>query len=363
MLYFIKGVFWDNTIGNYLLFFAFLLLGLLFKSALAWLIIKPIAKLLDKIWDDFEPTVFLKLVRKPFSMLLFLGFVFFAFLQIKFPSEHLVIFSGKLDFNIIAQKFFQASLIVVIFWILIRFCSFLGEMLMKKADREENKFAVQLVPFMIDSLKVLVIFFGFLIILANVFKVNILGLLAGLSIGALALALAAQETLSNLLGSITIFVDKPFKVGDLISVGGIIGTVEKVGFRSTRVRTLEKSYVTIPNKKMVDTELDNLSERTFRRLDFNIGVTYSTTSQQIKSIVEDIQKFVDESNETDEKGHVKFFEFGGSSLNIRVIAFSTVLDWAGFLNFKETLNHKIVEIVSKHGSSFAFPSMSVYMEK
>jgi MscS family membrane protein len=319
--------------------------------------------LLDKIWDDFAPDRFVQLVRKPFSMLIFLGFVFFAFLQIKFPSEHLVVFSGKIDLNIIAQKLYQASLIVVVFWIFVRLCSFLGEMLMKKADREENKFAVQLVPFMIDSLKVLVIVFGLLIILANVFKINILGLLAGLSIGALALALAAQETLANLLGSVTIFVDKPFKVGDLISVGGIIGTVEKVGFRSTRVRTLEKSYVTIPNKKMVDTELDNLSERTFRRLDFNIGVTYSTTSQQIKAIVDDVQKFVDESNETDEKGHVKFFEFGDSSLNIRVIAFSTVLDWAGFLNYKETLNHKIVEIVHKHGSSFAFPSMSVYMEK
>jgi len=363
MLDFLEGVFWGNTIGSNLLFLAFLALGLLFKSTLAWLILKPSSRLLDKIWDDFAPDRFVQLVRKPFSMLIFLGFVFFAFLQIKFPSEHLVVFSGKIDLNIIAQKLFQASLIVVVFWIFVRLCSFLGEMLMKKADREENKFAVQLVPFIIDSLKVLVIIFGLLIILANVFKVNILGLLAGLSIGALALALAAQETLANLLGSITIFVDKPFKVGDMISVGGITGAVEKVGFRSTRVRTLEKSYVTIPNKKMVDTELDNLSERTSRRLDFNIGITYSTKSEQIKAIVEDIQKFLDESEETDDNGYVRFFGFGDSSLNIRVIAFVTILDWAGFLNYKETLNHKIVEIVHKHGSSFAFPSMSVYMEK
>ncbi len=363
MFDFFENVFWGNNIYAYLLFFLFLLMGVLLKSVLARLILRPASKFFDRLWDDFDPGRFVELIRKPFSILLLLAFVSLAFLQIRFPSDHLVLFSGKLNMNVVFQKLFLVLLMATIFWFFLRLMSFIGEMFLKHADREENKFALQLVPFFMNFSKILIIIFGFLIILANVFNVNILALLAGLSIGGLALALAAQETLANLLGSITIFIDKPFKVGDLISVGGITGNVEKVGFRSTRVRTLEKSFVSIPNKKMVDTELNNLSERTSIRLDFNVGLTYSTTSQQIKRIVEEIQKFIDKSEETDENGRVRFVEFGSSSLNIRVVAFVMALDWTGFLNHRETLNHKIIEIVNKHGSSFAFPTTSVYLEK
>ncbi len=363
MFDFFENGFWGNTIGNYLLFFLFLIIGVLVKSVLARLLLRSTSNLFDKLWDDFDPVRFVELIRKPLSILFFLGFIAVAFLQIKFPSEHLVLFAGKLDVNVVAQKLFWIVLIISVFWVFVRFISFMGETLLKKSDREENKFAAQLLPFLVDFVKILVVIFAILIILANVFKVNILALLAGLSIGGLAIALAAQETLANLLGSVTIFIDQPFKVGDLISVGGITGTVEKVGFRSTRVRTLDKSFVSIPNKKMVDTELNNLSERTSWRLNFLIGLTLSTTSDQIRSIVEDIQSFIDQSQETDENGRVRFLEFGASSFNIRVMAFVTVLDWTGFLNYQETLNHKIIEIVQKHGSKFAYPSTSVYLEK
>ena len=118
--------------------------------------------------------------------------------------------------------------------------------------------------------------------------VNIIALTTGLGIGGIALAMASKESLENLLGSFTIFLDQPFTVGDTVTVGSITGTVEKVGFRSTRIRTFDKSIVTVPNKKMIDAELDNLGMRPVRRVKFNIGLTYETSIEQMKLIVADI---------------------------------------------------------------------------
>ena len=175
--------------------------------------------------------------------------------------------------------------------------------------------------------------------------------------------MASKESLENLLGSFTIFLDRPFTVGDIVSIGTITGVVEKVGFRSTRLRTFDKSLVTVPNKKMVDAELDNLGLRPVRRAKFNLGLTYDTSQNQIKKIVEEIQNMIDEHPMTNQDGRVRFMEFGGSSLDIMVIFYVDSADWDDFINTKEDINYKIMEIVEKHNSSFAFPSRSIYIEK
>ncbi|MBA3900887.1 MAG: mechanosensitive ion channel family protein, partial [Bacteroidetes bacterium] len=204
---------------------------------------------------------------------------------------------------------------------------------------------------------------GIFLILSGVFRLDIGTLVAGIGIGGLALALAAKESLENLLASFTIFLDKPFVLGDLVQVGGILGVVEKVGFRSTRLRTLERSFLTIPNKKMVDTELDNLSLRTFRRARFSVGLIYQTTQEQISLIVNDIQEFIDQHPNTNQEGKVRFTEFGSSSLDIMVQYFVDTMDWDVFLNVKQEINFKIMEIVKKHGSDFAYPSTTVFLNQ
>ena len=128
----------------------------------------------------------------------------------------------------------------------------------------------------------MVVIFGVLIILGNIFGIEITALAAGLGIGGVAVALASKESLENLLGSFTIFFDQPFTVGDIVTVGNITGLVEKVGFRSTRIRTFDKSLVSVPNKKMVDADLDNLGKRDVRRVKFYLGLTYDTKIDQIK---------------------------------------------------------------------------------
>src|SRR5690606_8731849 len=115
----------------------------------------------------------------------------------------------------------------------------------------------------------------------------------------------------------TIFLDHPFVVGDLVQVGEITGTIEKIGFRSTRIRTIEKSYVTLPNKSMIDKPLDNLTLRTFRRVTFEVMLTYATTPEQMRAVCQEIQAYIDHHPRTNEDGQVRFYRLGPHSKDIR----------------------------------------------
>ena len=148
-----------------------------------------------------------------------------------------------------------------IFLIVKRLITFFGILLQKRNEESENKMDDQLVPFAIEIIKFFSYIFLIFIILGEVFNVNATGLITGLGIGGIALAMASKESLENLLGSFTIFLDKPFTVGDVVTVGNVTGPIEKVGFRSTRIKTFDRSIVTVPNKKMIDAELDNLGLR------------------------------------------------------------------------------------------------------
>ena len=145
----------------------------------------------------------------------------------------------------IISKAFNFLLLLIVFWIINRSIDFIGFKLKNRASETESKVDDQLIPFAVDMAKVITIVLGIVMILGNVFDVNIAALVTGLGIGGVAFALASKESLENLLGSFTIFFDKPFTVGDAVTLGGVTGVVEKVGFRSTRIRTFDKSIVTI----------------------------------------------------------------------------------------------------------------------
>jgi MscS family membrane protein len=152
-------------------------------------------------------------------------------------------------------------------------------------------------------------------------------------------------------------------VGDIVKVGTVTGVVEKVGFRSTRIKTFDRSIVTVPNKKMVDAELDNLGLRPVRRVKFHIGLTYSTSTDQIKEIVKEIQEMINIHPKTNDDGKVRFQEFGASSLDILILYYVDSPKWEDLINAKEDINYKIMDIVKKHNSDFAFPSTSVYLQQ
>jgi MscS family membrane protein len=265
--------------------------------------------------------------------------------------------------RLVLHRTYLAFISIVITWIALRFVSFLGLLLYARAELTDSKSDDQLVPFVTEILKIIVIIFGIFFLMGAVFKIDIAALVAGLGIGGLALALAAKESLENLLASFTIFFDKPFMIGDLITVNGYTGTVEKIGFRSTRIRTLEKSYLTIPNLQMVNDVLDNLSLRTFRRVSFNIGLTYETSETQIKSIVLEIQSFIDQHPNTNQEGEIHFMDFSSSSLDIMVLYFIDTMDYRQYLIIKEEINYEIMRIVKANNASFAFPTQTIQITK
>ena len=359
---FLNSEFLENSIKSYVIFGSILLFGLLFKSLFSSYLRKIIYKVVGDKSNADGKSEFDNLLKKPLNYFLLIIILYFAFDALSFPNSWGLAESNEFGVKMVIDKGVAFLFIATIFWTLLRVVDYVGLRLKHKAEKTESKVDDQLIPFAVEIGKVLVVIFGLLIILGNVFDVDVTALAAGLGVGGVAVALASKESLENLLGSFTIFFDKPFQVGDAITLGNITGIVEKVGFRSTRVRTFDKSLVTIPNKNLVNAELDNLGLRPVRRIKFNIGLLYSTSVDQIKSIVDDIQKLLDEHPDTNQEGKVRFLEFGDSSLNIMVLYFTNGPDWEVMINTQQEINFKIIEIVKKHGSDFAFPTRSLYLE-
>ena len=361
-LEFLQIEFLENSIKSYIIFGSILLLGLLLKSLISSYLRKIIYKLVGDKSNADGKSEFDQLLKKPLNYFLLIIILFFSFNSLSFPESWNLASSDEVGIKMILDKGVSLLILLTVFWTLLRVVDYVGVRLKYRAEKTESKVDDQLIPFAIEIGKVLVVIFGVLIILSNIFDVNVAALAAGLGVGGVAVALASKESLENLLGSFTIFFDKPFQVGDVITVGAITGVVEKVGFRSTRVRTFDKSVVTVPNKNLVNAELDNLGLRPVRRVKFNIGLLYNTSVDQIKNIVNDIQKLLDEHPDTTQEGKVRFLEFGDSSLNIMILYFTNGPDWEVMINTQQEINFKIIEIVKKHGSDFAFPTRSIYFE-
>ena len=360
---FLNYEFLGNSIADYIYFLSSFLVGLLLIIPFRLFISRLLFRLFGKDNSDNDNKKFNSLLKKPLQYFLTLLVLYFSVKFISLPEFLNSTEEGSLNLAKYFDKAFNFLLLVTIFWTINRSIDFVGYKLKNKALETESKVDDQLIPFAIDIAKVLTIVLGVVMILGNVFDVNVTALVTGLGIGGVAFALASKESLENLLGSFTIFFDKPFTVGDIVTLGGVTGIVEKVGFRSTRIRTFDKSVVTVPNKNIISTELDNLGARPVRRVKFNIGVTYDTSVENIKNIVDDIQKLVDDHPMTNQEGKVRFLNFGASSLDIMVLYYVDSPDWEVLIDAQQKINFQIIDIVNKYKCEFAFPSTSVYIEK
>ena len=349
--------FLGNSIKDYIYFFGIILIGLIFKKLISKYLSNILYKVVGKKDNNVGIDKFDELLTKPIGFFIVLCFIYFGASYVSYPS-----FIDE-NFQSIFSKIFSLFLIYAIYKIFVKVIDYIGLILKQRAAETENKMDDQLIPFAIEIGRILVVIFALFFILGNVFDINITALATGLGIGGIAIAMASKESLENLLGSFTIFFDRPFTVGDVVKVGAVTGLVEKVGFRSTRIKTFDKSVVTVPNKKMIDAELDNLGLRPVRRVKFHIGLTYDTSTEQIKNIVSDIQEMINSHEKTNEEGKVRFQEFGASSLDIMVLYYVNSPKWEDLIDVKEDVNYKIMDIVKKHNSDFAFPSSSVYLHQ
>lgn len=361
---------WGNTNQAFLIFIASILIGLLFKGIISKYLSHYLYKIIRKKETKIGVDKFDTLLTKPISFFIMLIIIYVGASGINLPSEWPK--EGEFGIKMILSRGFSLIFIYALFRIFLRIVDFIGLIANQKAKETENKMDDQIVPFAIEIIKFIIWLIFISCILSYVFGIEITALIAGLGIGGIALAMASKESLENLLGSFTIFLDKPFTVGDMVTVGPITGRVERVGFRSTRIRTFDRSLVTVPNKKMIDAELDNLGLRPVRRVKFSVGLTYETSVEQIKKIVDDIQNMIDNHPRTtdqegakskDQDARVRFDEFGSSSLDILVLYYVNSPKWEDLIDVREEINYKIMEIVRKHGSDFAFPSTTVYLQK
>lgn len=232
--------------------------------------------------------------------------------------------------------------------------------LMDVAAKTASTYDDQLVPFASKAVKTLVVILGVLLVLQS-FGLNVMSLLAGLGLGGLALALAAQDTAANLFGSITILVDHPFKVGDWVKIKDIEGTVEEVGFRSTRIRTFYNSVITIPNAMMAKETIDNLGVRPFRRIRQILGVTYETPPDKIEQFCEQIRYLIKQHPKViPETVVVNFNNYSASSLDILVNFHLQVFTGAEELENQQAIFVDILKTAAIMEVDFAYPTQTVY---
>ena len=361
---FLQRTFLGNTLESYSWCIGIILIGLIFKKLVSKILTYFVFKFLQKYSNGIGYNQLLVLLVKPLGAFVFIVSLYFAFNSLDFPPEWNFAPINQFGLRMFIYRSFGITMIAIITWVVLRIIDFFGLVLIHRSSLTASKSDDQLVPFIIESFKVIVTILSCFFILGTVFKLNIASIIAGLGVGGLAIALAAKESLENLLGSFTIFLDKPFVVGDLIRVGTLEGHVEKIGFRSTRLRTIEKNYVTVPNKILVDSELDSLSLRIQRRAKFNVRLTYETTPEKFKAIVADIQLFIEQHKHTlVGETRVRLNEFDSSAINIMVLYFVDTLEYDVYLNVREEINYKIIEIVQSHGSNFAYPTTTVLMKK
>jgi MscS family membrane protein len=328
--------------------------------------------LFKRIEPDTKPKVFIEMLLKPVEFLIILIVIYLSINQLDYPLNEVIFRRTSLIDNVptlyelkvvqVVDKLILLLFIISAFWILLRIIDFIAHVFKYKALFSLSKSDDQMVPFIKELSKIITVIFAFFVILGTVFNLNVATIIAGLGIGGIAVALAAQDSLQNLLGSFTIFADKPFLVGDLVRIDKFEGTVEKVGFRSTVIRTLDKTLVIIPNKKMVDSPLENLSLRNLWRMKFNIGLRYDTSAEVMQKISEQIQKVVNDHPATSDDTLVTFDSFGDSSLNIQVLYFIAIVDYNEYMRIRQDLNYKIIAIVEENGADFAFPTQTVFNE-
>ncbi|MES9962245.1 MAG: mechanosensitive ion channel family protein [Candidatus Sedimenticola sp. 20ELBAFRAG] len=248
-------------------------------------------------------------------------------------------------------------------WAAYRLVDLVSARLIQRAVKTENKLDDALVPLIPKTLKIFVTVIGFVFIADNL-NVDISSLLAGLGLGGLAFALAAKDMVQNLFGSVTVLMDRTFTVGDWIVVDDKEGTVERIGFRSTRIRTFYNSLVTIPNSKFITAKVDNMGERRYRRLSCKLSLTYDTPPDRIEAFCEGVRELVRQHPYMrKDYYHVYLNEFAASSLDVLLYVFWETPEWNTELRERHRFMLDILRLAQRLGVEFAFPTQTLYMRQ
>lgn len=348
---FLKTTLWGNELWKYVfsliyIFLAFYVSKLLDYLTRVWL--KKLAARTQTTFDD----LLLELLNGPVKIVAFIIFLRIGLDVFEWP---------ELVQKVLAKGFTVIVAISLTYMVLKFIDLIMSYWRQRVAAKEDDAFNKQLFPIIRKSLKVFIIAIAALVTLDNI-GVNITTAIASLSIGGLAVGLAAQDTLANLFGGISIFLDKPFRIGDRVQVDSVDGPVESIGLRSTRVRNLDGHLITIPNKTMGNATITNISARPNIKTVMNIGVTYDTPVEKVKRAL----KIIEEVYKNHPKSFnciISFNKFESSSLNILVVHWWNSTDFVEYLGGIQEMNLSLKERFDAEGISFAFPTQTLYVKQ
>ena len=329
------------------------LLIFFFVKKVSFFILNRIQHQITKHDANIEVRAVLKKLAHPISLLVAIKFV-----DIVFPS---------LQFSLAINTwvFLTINIAETVFWIYVflKLVKVIMQIYKEFTDKTQSKLDDQLVPILNNILTGIVLVFGFFKVL-QLFGVDTTTILAGATIGGLAFALASQDTVKNFIGTVAIFLDKPFHIGDWIVAGEVTGTVEEVGFRSTRIRAADTTVFQIPNSKLSEMVINNAGVRLFRRYGTTLGLRYDTPPELIEAFVQGIRKIIMAHPQTRKEGFVvEFSGFGDSALEIMVNVFFVSLAWDVEQASKHKLHMAIVKLAYALGVDFAFPSTTLMIEQ
>lgn len=248
-------------------------------------------------------------------------------------------------------------------WVAYNLVDVVAAYIAARATLTETKLDDLLVPLVRRSLKIFVVAFG-LVFIADSLNINITSLVAGIGLGGLAVALAAKDTVENLFGSLTVILDRPFHVGDWVVIGEVEGTVETVGFRSTRIRTFYNSLVSLPNSRLISTFIDNYGARRYRRIKTYLSLTYDTPPEKVEAFCEGVRELLRQHPYT-RKDYFQVYlnQFSAHSLDVLLYCFHETPDWNTELRERHRLFLDILRVADRLQVTFAFPTQTLHLHE
>lgn len=340
--------FLGNTLWDYFVCLIILILGIIIILILKKIVFKRLRNWSKKTETDLDDFL-IENLQKKLVPLLYFGIFYLALYGLKLnpaikKGVHLI---GIVLLTFLGVRFLLTVIVYLIenYWI-------------KKEELGSKKQAFRTILGVIKAF----VWGAALILLLDNFGIKITTLVAGLGIGGIAIALAAQAVLGDLFSAFTIYFDRPFEVGDFIIVGDYLGAVEKIGIKTTRIRALGGEQLVFSNTDLTNSRVRNYKRMEKRRVVFKLGVTYQTTLKQLKEIPPIITKVIKSINDTAfDRAH--FSSYGDFSLNFDVVYYVLSSDYAKYMDIQQEINFNIKEEFDKLKIEFAYPTQTLFLEK
>lgn len=348
----LSQIYFGNTLLQYVQFLATIIISIIAGKVISFVIKNHLRKITDKTKTDLDDLL-LDMVEKPvWAVTVLTGFmVGFQFLN------------ASPEIAAIYYNIFNILTVLLVAWVLVSFVDkFMQRVLAPIVSKTDTKLDDQIIPILSKITKAAIVLLALIIVISN-FGYDVTALVAGLGIGGLAFAFAAQKTIADIFGGFSIFVSKPFIVGDSIEMDGIVGEVVEVGLRHTRIRNLDKRVVIVPNSQISSSVVTNITSAPQRKCVWHIGLTYGTTVANVEKAKKIIVDAINAHSECENDPIVEFEEFGDSSLKILVIFYTKENSFGQFVRVRDSIGMGIKRDFEKAKIEFAFPTQTLYVKK